>query len=317
MPRNLSPSFLAACASGQVRLGFFLRIQFLTETVYIWSGRGSITPAGPAWDSSSSFPYGQAFTGFGWMGSIGSIPSVTDVIATNITLVLSGIPTELLTDAINAVRQNSIATLWLALSDANGNVIADPVQVFQGTCDVPTTKEGAVTSTLSITCENPLIDLNRAPSRRYTDVDQQITYPGDTGFFQVQLLQDFLLLWPAPYGNNNSDSTEPPNYLTITPGQTSPVEVPVGLTQQLTVVETRPDGSTNTIMKAGYTYGGGPVYSSDPTLATVDVNGLVTGVKPGMCIVTKRFVESEYLGSGPSRPSNCVTASVTIIVTQP
>ena len=320
MPRNLSPSALEQTLAGQLAPAYFLCIEFLTETVYLWSGLGTITPAGPAYDPTASFPYGQTFTGMGWMGAIRAVPEVTDVVASNITLSLSGIPSELVTDALDAVRQNSVATLWLgfmSLAPGNPSVVLDPVQVFQGALDVPTVTEGSTTCSISITCENPLIDLNRSPDRRYTDVDQQIDYPGDTGFFQVQLLQDFLLLWPSPFATPD-ESVIPPNYLTITPGQTASVPVAVGATVQLTCTETRSNGSTQVVMGPGQPAAGwgGSVYSNDPSIATVDTSGVVTGLKQGMCTITKRYVESEFTGSSSERPSNCVTASVTVIVTE-
>lgn len=313
MPKSLSPSVLAQVQAGQLRPALFLEIDFQTESVWLWSGLGPITAPGPAYNSSGTFPYGQTFLGMGWLGQVQSVPQVSDIVATNVTLQLSGIPVELVTDAVNAVRQNSNATLWLGMLDTNSNVIGDPVQIFQGSLDVPTLTENADTCTISITAESPLVDLNRAPNRRFTDVDQQIDYPGDTGFAAVQLLQDFRLVWPMPYGSNTSPA--PPNYLTIT--SPSPVLVPmpifgIGGTFQLACTETRSDGST-----ADVTSGGGPWFSSDDAVATVSDAGLVTAVSPGMCNVTKRFVQGEFRGSSPSdQPSALVQASVTIIVTQ-
>jgi hypothetical protein len=310
MPRTLSPGVLAQVQAGQLRPAFFLEIAFLTETVWLWSGLGSNTPPGPAY-GPTTFPYGQTFLGMGWLGQIRAVPAVTDVIAQNVTLVLSGIPTELVTDAINAVRQNSIATLWLAVLDGSNNVIGDPVQIFAGSLDVPTLVEGAETSTLSITAENPLIDLNRSPQRRFTDIDQQTDFPGDTGFFQVQLLQDYDVTWPSPIAGT-PDTTPPPNFLTITPA--GPVILAVGATQQLVCIETRSDGALVNVMPTGGASWGGPVYSSDPSIASVSSTGLVTANAMGMCIITKRFVQSMFLGGGPNKPSNNVSASVVVIV---
>lgn len=323
MPRNISPAVLAQTLAGQLRPALFVRIQFLTDTVYIWSGLGSITAPGPPYDPTSSFPYGSPFTGIGWLGQIRTIPEVTDIVASNITLELSGIPVELVTDAINQVRQNGVATVWTGfLSTAPGNpvIIGDPVQMFQGALDVPTITEGAATCSISITCENPLIDLNRAPNRRFTDVDQQLDYPGDTGFFQVQLLQDYLILWPSPY--STGDSVPPPNYLTIYMGtdltDTGPFALSVGQTIQLICRETRNDGSFQVVMGPGQQgqYWGGSQYSSDPSICSIDGNGVVTGLKQGMCTITKRYVESMFGGpNGDLTPSAPITASVTVIVT--
>jgi hypothetical protein len=322
----MSPAVLAQTLAGQLQPALLVRIAFLTETVYLWSGLGSITAPGPPYDPASTFPYGSAFTGIGWLGTIRTIPEVTDVVASNITLEMSGIPVDLVTDAINAVRQTAIATVWLGfLSMAPGNpqIIGDPVQVFQGALDVPTITEGAATCAIAITCENPLIDLNRAPERRFTDVDQQVDYPGDTGFFQVQLLQDYLVLWPSPYQSNPNQTQRQPNFLTIQPGQSGPIAIAVGETVQLVATVTYSDGTTQIVMGPGGPSGWGcQVYSSDQSIAqlanggTGSGGGIVTGLKQGMCVVTARFVYGAFFGSGVTKPTTPVTASVTIIVTE-
>jgi hypothetical protein len=182
--------------AGSIRPARFVELQFETDVVYVWGAYGNITPAGPPTNPASTFPYGKTFIGVGWFGGVSSIPQTTEGVAQNISLSLAGIPTELLTDAVDQVRENSIGTCWLGFIDANGNVIGDPVQDFQGALDVPTITEGAATSAISITAENPLVDLNRPSNRRFTDVDQQLIYPGDLGFQGVGSLQGQYLGWP-------------------------------------------------------------------------------------------------------------------------
>jgi hypothetical protein len=306
MPRTLSPAVLAQVLAAQLRPALFLEIAFLTETIWLWSGLGPTTPPGPAY-GTTTFPYGQTFLGMGWLGQIQAVPAVTDVIAQNITLVLSGIPTELVTDAINAVRQNSTATLWVAMLDGSNNVIGDPVQVFAGSLDVPTLVEGAETSSISITAENPLIDLNRAPERRFTDIDQQTYYPGDTGFFAVQLLQDYNWVWPTPTPNDSG--YVPPAYLTIAPQ--GPVLINPGSAVNLVATEIKSDGSNADITAAA---AGGWWTTTNAAVATVDQNGIVTAVAQGMCVVSKGWNHGEFTHSDIS---SVLSASVTIIVVAP
>ena len=314
MPRAISPTMLAQVASGQLRPALFLRIVFDTETLYLWSGLGVISSAGPGYSESASFPYGVNFLGMGWMGTIQSIPQVADVVAQNVTLMLSGIPSQLLTDAIDSVRQNSRATIWVGMLDSNYQIVPDPEQVFDGSMDVPTITEGAETSSIAITVENPLIALNRAPSRRYTDIDQQWYVPGDVGFSFVQLLQDYDVLWPMPWAEPSS--VVPPNYIRILEAPTlyaPPNSLHIGDTLQLHCTETRSDGSTQDVTALG-----GPWYSTDETVATVGsdtYDGLVTAVGQGMCNIVHRFQEGMFRGSGSTKPSGIVEAAITIVVT--
>ncbi len=186
MARNLTASMVAQVLASHAKPAVFVQINFADATLYLWSGLGTIT-----WN-------GQNWTGLGQLGQISAIPETTDVAAQNITLALSGIPSSLVNEAINECRQNSFCYVWFGFLDASNNVISDPAQVFAGHLDVPTVTDGAETCTISITAENPLVDLGRAPNRRYTDCDQQQDFPGDLGFAMVGQLQNAVILWPNP-----------------------------------------------------------------------------------------------------------------------
>lgn len=184
MARNLSSTFLAQLAAAGAKPVFFVQIVFSNETIYLWSGFGSIT-----WN-------GQSWTGMGWAGSISAIPETKAVAAQNIVLALSGIPTQLVTDALSHVQQPSQVTIWFGFLDASNNVIADPSECFNGHLDVPTLTEGGSTCTLAISAENPLVDLARPPNQRYTDCSQQTDFAGDLGMSFVIPLENLLIVWP-------------------------------------------------------------------------------------------------------------------------
>ena len=56
-------------------------------------------------------------------------------------------------------------------------------------------KEGPETSTLELTLENKLVDLERPRVGRFTDNFQQSEFSGDKGFSFVEGLQDKALTW--------------------------------------------------------------------------------------------------------------------------
>ena len=212
--KNLSSAFIAQLVQPGVEPVFFVEIVFQNLTLYVWSGIGLFTPAGPATNPQSSFPYGQQFTGLGWLGKLSGIPQTSKVQAQNITLSLSGIPSELVLEAVNQVRMQGLATVWFGFMN-NGVLLsgADPQQMFFGALDVPTLTDGGDTCTLSITCENPLISLNLAPNKRFNDADQQVYVPGDLGFSFVDSLANTNLFWPSPSPNSSTY----PNFLQIIP----------------------------------------------------------------------------------------------------
>jgi hypothetical protein len=326
VPRNLSPAIVAAIAAPQKSLAWFVELVFLDQTIYAWSGLGNVTPAGPAWDPGATFPYGQEFIGVGWLGQLSNLPQTTEMTAENMRLTLSGIPASLVGDAVNAVRLTGSVTIWLVFLDALNNVIADPLQMWQGQTDVPTLTDGADTCTFEMTVENSLLALNLSSNRRYTTLDQQLDYPGDAGFEMLSAMQDLFLPYPdgTLNGSHNIGGTsqlgEAPsgvNALTITPAGAQ--KLTVGGSVQMTAVAVYSSGPFSVA-------GGGPgnetvtaagLWStSDPSVATVsngtgsnlgspligfgDINwgtggGLITARGRGNCTIT--FLFGEVSGS--------------------
>jgi hypothetical protein len=287
----------------------FAQLAFANETLYLFCGVGKLTPAGPPANPLSTFPYGQTFIGLGWLAKVSAVPQTTKVQAQNITLSLSGIPSELVLDAINQVRITGTATLWLGFLDTNGNLILDPNQVFGGALDVPTCSDMGDTCEILITCENPLLSLNLAPERRFNDTDQQIIHPGDLGFSFVQALANQNLFWPSP-GPNSSTY---PNFLTMSP---QGADIAVGGTQQITVTMVYSDGTT-------YSHPGGGsganftnlLASSNPAIATVDPStGIVTGRSRGTCSIMTRVTFYSFPSGGTPIQIQIYRAACGIIV---
>ena len=311
MPRNLSPAVIAELSASPVKLAYFAKLEFLAETLWLWTGYGPITPLGPAWDTAASFPYGQTFTGLGYLGRIETIPQTTELTAENIRMVLSAIPSNLLSDAINGVRLSGSVTLWLAFLNAANQVIPDPLQMWQGQTDVPTIDEGAETSELSLTVENSLLALNLAANRRFTTLDQQNDFPGDAGFDFVTAMQDLYL--PFPVGTTARTNITAGN-LGSAPDGTSSLSLSVSGPQKLTL--TGPSSTLSVIANAQFVTGPyapniknvtavGLWSSSDTNVATVTNGhganilsgagnfgtggGLIQSVAPGNCTITFFF----------------------------
>jgi hypothetical protein len=285
MPRSLSPTFLAQLASsGQCAPVLFVQLVFADNTYYVFGGIGSMTFSGTPYNPLSTFPYGQTWTGLGWLAKISGIPQTTKIQAQNITLSLSGIPSTLISEVINQVRITGTANVWLGFFNlSTGALILDPIQMFAGSLDVPTGSDGGETCDISITCESPLLSLNLPPGRHFNDADQQIYYPGDLGFSFVEALANQNLFWPQPAPN----SSPYPNFMTMSP---QGGDIAVGGTEQITVTMTYSDGSTYSLPGGG---SGARFYaflaSTNPRVATVNnATGVVTGMSPGECSIIAR-----------------------------
>jgi hypothetical protein len=204
MPRAMTSGVATALCAPIVRMALLSSMQFATETVYVWTGTYPLT-----WDS-------MTFIGVGDMANVDGISEDSNVEAKGVTVSLSGIPSARISDVLFETRVLYNASIWLALFDANGAIIPDPILTYQGKMDAPATQDDATTCTCTISLENILVDLNRACYRRYTDQDQQMDLADtlallglssgtvDTGFSHVAGLQEQITFWGrSPSSVNN------------------------------------------------------------------------------------------------------------------
>lgn len=183
MSRDLTAAMQSAIQAGTVYPVIFYEGEFDSGTTRLWSGVGVTTWNGVTWQ------------GAGELGSISAVEETTEVTARGITCTLSGIPSSLISLALGDARQGLPGKLWLGLMAASGALLADPYLFFSGRLDVPVIDEGADTSSISISYESELIDLEVARERRYSSEDQKAIYATDEGFDFVETLQDAQVVW--------------------------------------------------------------------------------------------------------------------------
>lgn len=204
MPRDMTPAMAAALCAEVLRPALLVSMQFASETAYCWTGLTPLT-----WN-------GMTFTGIGSLGSISGISEDSEVEAKGITLTLSSIPSDMMSEVLTEVRVLGKVNVWLALFDENLALIPDPILSYQGKMDAPSLNDDATTCTATIAVENVLVDLNRACYRRLTNDDQQLDLAAtlarlglpantvDTGFRFVAGLQEQITFWGTkPSSINN------------------------------------------------------------------------------------------------------------------
>jgi hypothetical protein len=193
MARNLTAALKAEFLKLRLSPVVFVEIEFLNSTARLWSGYGNLS-----WN-------GQTWLGMGTVGSVSSISESSDIAANGISLSLSGIPTDTLDDCLNEIRSNKRVKLWFGAVDANGGIIVDPYLSFQGFTDVPTIEEGADSCTITLTCEPRWID-RRARKWAFTQEDQNVLHPGDTGFRFLKDINKPLYWGKAAVGTNGNNT---------------------------------------------------------------------------------------------------------------
>lgn len=124
---------------------------------------------------------GNTYTGIGDYGTIDVIEETTETIAKTVVFSLSGVPGNLLTEAMTQNYQGRVVTLYIGLFDVNAQSWVDtPETVWEGRMDYMTVNLQQGSTMIELRCENRL---NREPLvARYTNEDQQLAYPNDSFF---------------------------------------------------------------------------------------------------------------------------------------
>ncbi len=181
MSRDLTTGVKAEVLKSEVEPVVFVKMEF-TTTMYVWSGVGAIT-----WDS-------HTWSGVGNFGNISPAKETKGTQAESMTFELSGIPSDMLSIALEENYQGRGVSAWLGFM-SSGSILADPTMFFSGFMDVMTISEQGDSCTVSVTAESVLADLLKTREWRYTHEDQIAQYPGDKGLEFVAALQDKEILW--------------------------------------------------------------------------------------------------------------------------
>jgi hypothetical protein len=184
MARDVSVAFASASSAGTIRPAVLLEMEFYSGTLRLWDGLGDLE-----WN-------GVTFTGGGRMLS-GSIAEETQELeAKNAVFELNGAPDSVVTLALTeSPYSGRPARAWLALFDASGAMIEDPVRIFSGKMDTMPILDDPQKPVIQLNVENDLARLSRPKERRWTHEDQQMDYSGDLFFEFVTQMQDKEITW--------------------------------------------------------------------------------------------------------------------------
>lgn len=204
MSRDLNSDLIAQITSEAFRPFFAINATLESTTLRLWTGVGDLSISG------------VTYTGVGTFLTIGDLEESASISAKGLELTLSGIPSDLLSLALNTPYQGRELSLFFGVTDLqrvfllkegggflllenDGRIILGdddaPAQMFRGYIDTMNIQEGAETSTIAVSVESRLIDLERIRVRRYTDQLQKSLFAGDKGLEFVEDLQDKTFNW--------------------------------------------------------------------------------------------------------------------------
>lgn len=185
MSRELPSGMAAALTAPVVHVICFAEFDFASGFLRLWNGRGNKT-----WNA-------QTWTGVGDLLGITPVDETTEIGATGLQLRLSGLKPEIIGLALLDNYRGRACRFWIALCDEDW-AVQYSYKSFGGRMDVLTIEEGVASCTVTVQAESHLVDLARARNLRYTHVEQQRLYPGDTSMRYVARLAEKTLPWGAP-----------------------------------------------------------------------------------------------------------------------
>lgn len=185
MARSLSAQMQAVATADVVRPFLLIDLDFdaPTGTVRLWTGHGDIT-----FNSNT-------YAGAGDVLSIDKFSESIDLEESGITLNLTGLNPTIVEYARDKEYQGRTATVRFGALDGSGNIISDPIIVFQGFMDTMSITDAGESANISLTIESKMIALDRVKVRRYTPEDLKLDYPSDKGLDFVPSMQETEITW--------------------------------------------------------------------------------------------------------------------------
>jgi len=176
---------ISGITNKEIQPFYAVELLFDSGAVRLWTGYENTTLEG------------NTYVGAGDLLSIPNVEEVADMSARAAEIVLSGVSAELVSLAITEPYQGRQARILFGIIGAN------PVEVFGGLMDVMTIQDSGESSTISLTVESRLVELERIRPFRYTDKNHKLRYPTDDFFSFVPALQDREIVW----GRNTVSAT--------------------------------------------------------------------------------------------------------------
>jgi hypothetical protein len=208
MSRELTPDMAEALAATVVQPVLLVEGTFAGGTINWWTGIGPLD-----WD-------GKTWTGAGDLLGISEVEETDEIKAGGVTFTLSAVKPQHISLAMGEMQRGLPGKVWLALVAQDvmlgdpsiplvvgdpvrnlalgipgGGIVADPKILFRGRLDGCSVQDGGETSTISLTYQHELVDLERPREVRYTDAEQKRRFPGDRGLENIAALQDAVVPW--------------------------------------------------------------------------------------------------------------------------
>tara|TARA_B110000908_G_scaffold141029_1_gene168474 strand:+ start:423 stop:1064 length:642 start_codon:yes stop_codon:yes gene_type:complete len=213
MSRDLIPDTIQSISQDVVRPFFAVELKFDGEnTLRMWTGQGTLILAD-----------GTEWVGAGDLLNISTIEETSEMAVKGATVTLNGIPSNVISLALGQPYQGRVCNIYFgAFTVSDGSLLQEDSsyilledgskiilqgssnqfnEIFSGYMDQMNIQEESETSSVELTVENKLVDLERARVARFTSGYQKSLYENDHGFDFVESMQDKQVSWGRKSGN--------------------------------------------------------------------------------------------------------------------
>lgn len=183
--RNLPSKLVTLIKENSVDPVLLFEFDYDSGTQRYWTGFGSIAHNGNTYQGS-----GQAIT-------MDPVEETDEVKASGTKLVLSGVPEDIISTALDENWKNRPARVHLGFLTEH-QAIAGTITLYEGRMDKKDLVDQIENLGVEINLEHELVDLKRPRERRWTNQDQKIDYEHDDFFEFTPTIQDKPLPWGKP-----------------------------------------------------------------------------------------------------------------------
>jgi hypothetical protein len=200
MSRTIDSGLLSALTGNSVKPFYAVELLFDVKTttdvngdpidlgpMRMWTGLGNRT--------INVGGTNQVFTGVGALLNIAAAEEVGDLSAKGMVLTLTGLNSSIISLALQEPYQRRRAKVYLGEQGVN-----PVVEIFSGFMDTMQISDDPESSTVVLTIESKLVELERSRNWRYTDESHKARYSGDSFFSFVQSIQDQQVAWGRSAG---------------------------------------------------------------------------------------------------------------------
>lgn len=176
MSRDLAANNVTESQAGTVRPVFFWYGDFSSGAVRVSSHTQDITWGGYTWTGLGTFIGMEELRESGGIEAIGA------------TFHLNGVPSSVLTKALEAGYRRRQCSLYLGFLDSSDALVADPTE-WRYLMDRMPIRDAGNEARISVQAESRLVDLQRPREVRMTDEAQRALFAGDVAFEYIVGLQ--------------------------------------------------------------------------------------------------------------------------------